>query len=112
MTGSAHTDATPPSGGEEDVIVIRYLATLRDLTRKIEDRLPAGMFRSLVDVLEFLCDKYGEEFERRVFERKKRALRGSAVAIVNGRVVRGRDVTKLVISSGMLIVLGIFALGG
>ena len=82
-------------------ITVRYFARIRDITEKREEIISINEHESVLDFLNRLSGKYGEEFRKAVFFDKKPSdeltflVNGKAIIDFNQTILKNDDVLSI-----------------
>jgi Molybdopterin converting factor, small subunit len=71
--------------GSEDNMTINYLLDIQNYTKCKKEQIPGN--HSLLELLDFLCGKYGNNFSQNVFNNDRSELGEDIVILVNGKNV-------------------------
>lgn len=92
-------------------IHVKFLAAFREIAKRDSDDIGVEGSETVENVLEHLCNQYGEQFRSLIF-RKDGSIVGNLVIFVNGRNILTMDGLKTRLKDGDHLILSKPIVGG
>ncbi|MFQ5711818.1 MAG: MoaD family protein [Candidatus Geothermarchaeales archaeon] len=92
-------------------VVVKYLGAFYSVTRKAMETLEISEGSSVQDLLEEIFERYGKEFEEQFYEAEGR-VSTTAQILINGRIIRHEEGSRIKIKDGDTVVIMHPVVGG